>query len=98
MVVKLPELTVRVKHEFACAARDFVLTIEELLITRERPPPGVRGRCGDVEGVFTVGGLVIPGCELILMLLIILLLLEEVLSPEGSLLVVVEDDALKGEG
>ena len=94
VVVKLPQLTVRVKQEFACAARDFVLTIDELLV-RERPPPGVRGRCGDVvNGVFAVGGLLLLVCEL----MAILPLLEGVLSPEGSLLVVVDDETLKGDG
>lgn len=97
VVVKLPQLTVRVRQEFACAAKDFVLMMEELLVTRERPPPGVRGRCGDVDGVFVVDGLVIPVCEFILMLLEILLLLEGVLSPEGSLLVVMENGPLKGD-
>lgn len=77
VVVKLPQLTVRVKQELACAARDFVLTTDELLV-RERPPPGVRGRCGDVDGVFAVGGLLLPVCEL----MAILLLLEGVLSTE----------------
>jgi len=60
VVVKLPQLTVRVKQEAACAARDFVLMREELLVTRERPPPGVRGRCGEVEGVFVVEEVPMP--------------------------------------
>lgn len=93
VVVKLPQLTVRVKQEFACAARDLVLTIDELLV-RERPPPGVRGRCGDVDGVFAVGGLLLLVCKV----MVILLLPEGVLSPEESLLVAVDDDTLKGDG
>lgn len=93
VVVKLPQLTVRVKQELACVARDFVLTIDVLLV-RERPPPGVRERCGDVDGVFAVGSKLLPVWEL----MPILLLLLGVLSPEGSLLVAVDDDMLKGDG